>query len=104
MFFYICICVHLVLSILILYVYICLYVLQHATVLLEAVLEKRNWSLARDVVRHLKAIGRSNILIPVQHAAYKFQRLLLFTVMPLFLYATSVPPAHLLSLPLLPVK
>lgn len=33
-------------------------ILQHATLLLEAVLESRNWTLARDVVRHLKAIGK----------------------------------------------
>lgn len=37
--------------------YLILFHLQLATLLLEAVLEKRYWALARDVVRHLKAIG-----------------------------------------------
>ena len=36
---------------------------QHATLLLDAALEERNWQLARDLVRFLKAIGEWETLV-----------------------------------------
>ena len=38
---------------------IVLYLFQHATLLLDRSLENRKWELVRDLVRFLKAIGKS---------------------------------------------